>query len=47
LTDVNIDKLVIVMGIDDHPAKVFIEDKAVWLKKFKEQRYKYYAVKKI
>jgi hypothetical protein len=47
LTDINIDKLVIVMGIDDHPAKVFMEDKTEWLKKFKHQRYKYYAVKKI
>lgn len=47
LTDINIDKLVIIMGIDDHPAKEFIEDKAVWLKKFKHQRYKYYGVKKI
>jgi hypothetical protein len=47
LTDISIDKLVIIMGIDDHPAKVFIEDKAVWLKKFKHQRYKYYGVKKL
>lgn len=47
LTDINIDKLVIIMGIDDHPAKEFIEDKSFWLKKFKHQRYKYYGVKKL
>ncbi|CAB4127492.1 PD-(D/E)XK nuclease superfamily [uncultured Caudovirales phage] len=47
LTGINIDKLVIVMGIDNNPAKVFIEDKTKWLKKFKQQRYKYFAVKKI
>lgn len=47
LTGINIDKLVIVMGIDNNPAKVFIEDKTEWLKKFKHMRYKYYAIKKI
>lgn len=47
LTGINIDKLVVVIGIDDNPSKVYIEDKAIWLKKFKHQRYKYYAIKKI
>lgn len=47
LSGINIDKLVVIMGIDDNPAKEFVEDKAVWLKKFKHQRYKYYAIKKI
>jgi genome maintenance exonuclease 1 len=47
LTGINIDKLVVIMGIDDNPAKVFTQDKAVWLKKFKHQRHKYYAIKKL
>lgn len=47
LTGINIDKLVVVMGIDDNPAKVYIEDKAIWLKKFKHKRYRYYAIKKL
>lgn len=47
LTGINIDKLVIVMGIDNNPAKVFIEDKTEWLKKFKSKRLEFYKVRKI
>lgn len=47
LTGINIDKLVIIMGIDSNPAEVFIEDKSKWLKEFKNKRLEFYRVKKV